>query len=273
VTVKKLKEHPDYVKRAFGMVYYGYQGQYEDAIAAFTQCWGNLDQETFIHVLKAGTCEDRVIALFALALGYGTTPQVREQVLAFLQSGEPMERWASALALGELKEEQALPVLVAMLDEFLQMDPLSQEGGQYSFWRIKAVALLGQWGQSKLAPVLRRAVEKAWHLEQQAGDPARRQTWHPYQDELCYALGQLGAYGALTSLPLPAARLRLGMVLVSCGSLQARLQWGDLLTQLQLNARVKEEVGGVLEIRFGLSQEERTSAIEQYANEYFAREE
>jgi len=63
------------------------------------------------------------------------------------------------------------------------------------------------------------------------------------------------------------------MVLVSCGSLQARLQWGDLLTQLQLNARVKEEVGGVLEIRFGLSQEERTSAIEQYANEYFAREE
>ena len=183
-----------------------------------------------------------------------------------------MERWASALALGELKEEQALPVLVAMLDEFLQLDPLSQEGGQYSFWRIKAVALLGEWGQGKLAPMLRRALEKAWHLEQQATDLARGHAWHPYQDELCYALGQLGAYGALTSLLLPTARLRVAMVLLACGSLQARRQWGDLLTQVQLNAQVQEEVGRVLETRFGLSQEERTVVIEQFATEFFARE-
>lgn len=258
---------PEYADRAFRMVYYG--GQYEKALEAFVQRWGGLDIQTFRRVLKAGTHEEKVIALFAL----GYSGQEREQLLSFLQNPEPMERWASALVLGEIKEEHALPVLVALLDEFLppQVDLLSPEGGQYHFWRIKAVSLLGEWGRRELVPVLHRALEKAWDIEQQILQPAHKQAFHSYQDELAYALGRLGAFGALTDLGLPTARLQLEMVHLACGAIQAQTRYGDLLTQLQINRTLKEEVAQVLETRFGLSAEEQTSSIEQYADEYFAR--
>jgi len=70
-----------------------------------------------------------------------------------------MERWASALALGEMKNEHALPVLVQLLDDFLppQINPLELEGGIYLFWHIKIATLLGNWERGELAPALQHA--------------------------------------------------------------------------------------------------------------------
>ncbi len=259
---------PEYVERAFRTFYYG--GQYEQSLETFVRRWGGSDIQTFAQVLSVGTQEEKVLALFAI--GYSGTPQAQDILRPFLQSTQPMERWASALCLGELKDEQAIPVLVDLLDEFVppRMHPLERDGGLYQFWRIKAVSLLGAWEREDLAPLLRAALEESWKLEQ-ADAIDRKQVWHPYQDELAYALGHLGAFGTFTGLALPTPRLHLWMVTLACGSLQARTRYGDLLTQIQINAALQEEVIHVLEHRFGLSGEERKQCIEQYADDYFAR--
>ena len=99
----------------------------------------------------------------------------------------------------------------------------------------------------------------------------RRQVWHPYQDELVYSLGELSSFGALTGLSLPSIRLHLWMVTLTCGSLQARTRYGDLLTQLQMNQTLQQEVAQVLEQQFGLMAHEQSHYIDSYADAYFAR--
>jgi hypothetical protein len=259
---------PDYTEYAFRTFYYG--GQYEEQLEAFAQRWGNFDLQTLMHVLKVGTDEEKVLAL--LALGYSNVPQGRATLLPYLQSAKPMERWASALCLGEMREEQAFPILVQTLNEFLppQMHPLEREGGLYNFWRIKAVSLLAAWGRNKVVPVLRQALVKGWEFEQ-VEQNKRKQIWHPYQDELVYALGQLGAFGVLSDISFPSAPLHLWIVTLACGSLQARTHYGDVLTQIQINQTLKDAVAQVLEQRFGLSTKEQVEYIDQYVDEYFAR--
>lgn len=263
-----LDTWPEYADYAFRTFYYG--GQHEQAIEAFAQRWGTLDVQTFMRVLAAGTGEEKVLALFAL--GYSGVPQAKELLLPYLQSTAPMERWASALGLGAMKEERALPFLIHMLDEFLppRVHPLEREGGIYHFWRITIASLFGEWERSDLAPVLRQALRKSWSIEH-AEQPDHKQVWHPYQDELVYALGRLHISGALTGFSLPMSRLHLWMVILSCGSLQARARYGDLLTQLQINQALKKEVAQLLEQHFGLSTEEQAACIDHYADEYFAR--
>lgn len=259
---------PDYIDRAFRVFYYG--GQYEKHIKAFTQRWGELSIQTLLHVLTVGTSEEKVLAL--LALGYSNTVQARATLLPYLQSTVPMERWAGALCLGEIKEERALPVLIDMLDEFLppQHHPLEHEGGLYHSWRMKAVALLGEWERGDLASILRQALMQGWEFEQ-AEQGKRKQVWHAYQDELIYALGRVGAFGGLTGLTFSPSRLHLWMVVLCCGSLQARARYGDLLTQIQINQELKDEVAHVLQQRFGLSTNEQKEYIDQYTDEYFVR--
>ena len=123
---------PDSVDRAFRLFYYG--GQYEKHVEAFVQRWRELSVPTLRHVLTGGTPEEKVLAL--LALGYSGTPQATAILIPYLESPIPMERWASALCLGELKDEHALPVLIHILDEFLPTEhhPLEREGGLYPVW-------------------------------------------------------------------------------------------------------------------------------------------
>lgn len=259
---------PEYIDRAFRSYYYG--GQYEDAIESFAQRWGGFDAQSIARVLMQGTEEDKAVGLFIL--GYSDMPGAREKLLPYLQSVQPMERWVSALCLGEMKEEKALPVLISMLDEFLppRMHPFERDGGLYHFWRTRIAYLFGEWGKNDLAPILRHALEKSWNIEQ-VDSAYHKQVWHDYQDELVYALGRLGAFGALAGFSLPEARLDLWMVILSCGSLQARQRYSDLLTQLQINEELKAEVAQVLEHRFGLSAQKRTESIDNYADTYFAR--
>lgn len=259
---------PDYIERAFRTFYYG--GQYEKPLEAFIEQWGGVDTQTIIRVLAEGKGDAKVLAI--LALGYSGTLQADELLQPFLNSLEPIERWASALALGEMRDERALPVLVALLEEFLppRLHPLEREGGLYHYWRIKIVSLLGEWERKEFAPALRNALVKSWKFEQ-VDQADRKQVWHSYQDEIAYALGRFHSFGALTGVSLPGARLHFTMVTLACGSLQARTRYGDVLTQLQINQTLQDEVAQVLEVRFGLSTQEQRHYIDSYADEYFAR--
>lgn len=257
---------PESVEYAFHTLYYS--GQADQERATFTQRWGGLSDEAFTQALTSGTREEKALAIFAL--GKQETTQSDALLDAHLRSQEPMERWPAALVLGERRDPRALPVLIALLDESLppQVHPLEQDGGLYNFWRLKTVALLSEWGQDDVIPVLRQALINAWTLEQ-AERPEIQQVWHPYQDALAYALGHLEAFGALTNLVLPTSHLHRWTVTLICGSLQARQRYGDLLTQIQINTTLKEEIARVLERRFGLLADERAAYIDSYADAYF----
>lgn len=135
---------------------------------------------------------------------------------------------------------------------------------------MRAACLLGEWGRKDPVPALRQAFDTAWRLEQ-ADTIDRKHVWHDYQDELIYALGRLEAFGALVGFPLPVLRLQFWIVLLACGSLQARSRYGDLLTQVQINEPLREEIAQVLEQRFGIPTEQQTAYIDSYAQTFFDR--
>lgn len=259
---------PESVDHAFRAVYYG--GDYEREIEAFAQRWQGLEAETFTRAFESGTPEEKALALFAL--NYSDSPNAQALLTTALESGEPMEQWASALCLGERKDEQALPILLSCLQELLppRMHPLEREGGLYHSWRIRVAALFGEWGRKDVVPALRQALDTAWKLEQ-ADTIDRKHVWHDYQDELVYALGRLEAFGALAGFALPDARLQFWMVLLACGALQAWSRYGDLLTQVQINESLKQEIAQVLEQRFGVPAREQAVYIDSYAQIYFDR--
>lgn len=265
---KEMDTWPDAVDRAFRAVYYG--GDYEREIAAFVEQWHGLDTEALTRAFESGTPEEKAVALFALS--YAQSPNAQALVETALESGESMVQWASALCLGEMKDERALPVLLSFFEDLLppRMHPLEREGGLYHFWRMKAASLLADWGRKETIPALRQALDTAWKLEQ-ADTIDRKHVWHDYQDELVYAFGRLEAFGVLTGFSLPPPRLQFWMVLLACGSLQAQSRYGDLLTQVQINETLKAEIAQVLEQRFGIPDKAQRAYIDSYAQTYFAR--
>lgn len=259
---------PDYLDRAFSAVYYG--GDSERKMGAFAQRWGGLEAEALLRAFENGTPEEQAVALFALS--YSHHPSAEALLSTALEGVNPMEQWTATLCLAENKDERALPMLLSFLKELLppRMHPFSREGGLYHYWRIKAAYLLGEWGRKDLVPALREAFETAWKLEQ-ADIIDRKHVWHDYQDELVYALGRLDAFGALVGFALPVPRLQMWVVLLACGSLQARSRYGDLLTQVQINETLKQEIAQVLEQRFGVPSKQQVAYIDSYAQTYFDR--
>jgi hypothetical protein len=259
---------PDSVDGAFRAVYYG--GDSEREIDAFAKRWHGLEPEAFTRALESGTPEEKAVALFALNNSHN--PNAQAMLYTALESLEPMEQWASALCLGERKDGHALPVLLSCFEAFLppRLHPLEREGGLYHSWRIRAAYLLGEWGRKDVIPALRQALDRAWRLEQ-ADIIDRKHAWHDYQDELVYALGRLEALGALVGFSVPVPRLQFWVVILACGSLQAQSRYGDLLTQVQINETLKEEIAQVLEQRFGVPAEKQRACIDSYAQTYFAR--
>ncbi len=252
---------PVSIDRAFSEFYY--EG-HEEAIERFASHWGGLDVETFSRVLEEGQGEDKVIALFAL--GYMATPQARERLLPFLQSTEPMERWASALCLGEMKDEHALPVLQGMLLEGLSppIDPLFSENKSWlDGLRLRVAYLLGDWGPHSVIPLMRQAFATIWKLEQ--SEPQDEFLYY-YQDALMYALGQRGAFGVLTGLALSPPRRRLAMLYLALGHLRAREHYDriNMAIIIDIDKGLQAEVARVLEQRFGLTAAEQSECIKHY---------
>lgn len=67
------------------------------------------------RAITEGQEEDRVFALFLL--GALATPEARDLLISFLDSGHRKERWASAISLGRLKEERVFALLQTFLLE------------------------------------------------------------------------------------------------------------------------------------------------------------
>lgn len=202
-----ITSRPNYAEYAFNTINVLSIDEYvQQDIEAFAQRWGGLDLSTFAHVLQYARGEDQVIAAFAV--GYTPSAWAKELLLPFLHSDNTQLRWAVALSLGEMKEPQALPVLIKMLQEFLPQPPSNQ--AEYDWFEIQhmhVASLLGRWGDTSAIPVLRDTLERVWLVEQQHPDTNVQIWWH-YQEALAYALGQLGTLDVLIDMKLPIYRYR-----------------------------------------------------------------
>lgn len=266
---------PDYVYRAFAQVYYG--GGFERKIEAFEQRWGGLDSEAFERVIREGTGEDKVIAIFAL--GYINPPHVCDLLAPLLQSPVQMERWASAIVLGDARDERALPVLHTILQKEALFPPgerLDDERMCYIDYREMIVSILGNWGQRASVPILRAALESVWGWELQLlTDPPDYidlmmiPFWQTYQYELAYALGQLGAFGGLTGIAFSDSRRRILMIYMALGYLQISQHEHDIFTMMVNDESLKGQVAESLARLFGLSEAEQHHCITHFVNDYF----
>jgi hypothetical protein len=265
---------PEYITKAF-MAFYEY-GTEEEPIEEFASRWGGLDLDIFTHVLEVGQGEDKLIALFAL--GYSGQPEARGRLLPFLQSQVRIERWASALCLGEVKAEQALPVLENMLQEGLFDEEVPDiSTGDDAMWyeehRVRVAYLLGEWGNPGVVPFLRQALQASWQREQQVTAPSYLHFYYGCQDALAYALGKLGAFGALLHLELPQSRLYIALIYIVLGHLYTSKGYGyfDVPWQLLTSQGLRADMLQVLEQRFGLSVTEGEEMVKSFLDEYNAR--
>ncbi|HEU5230535.1 MAG TPA: hypothetical protein VFU49_22125 [Ktedonobacteraceae bacterium] len=99
----------------------------EERIEAFRTRWGTLERDAFKRALQEGDEDDRLCALFAL--GYFAPAGVEGLLVPFLHSPVRKERWASAIVLGEGRDERAFPFLLALLLE--EMEYVPTQADQY----------------------------------------------------------------------------------------------------------------------------------------------
>jgi HEAT repeats len=254
----------------------------QEDIEAFQERWGDVDLLTFARVLQQAQGDDQMVAAFAI--GHTRSAWARDLLLPFLQSDDPGVRWAAALSLGDMKDERARPVLVQMLHEFLP-PPYTLLGEVGPDWfeveHLRVAHLLGRWGDPALIPALAETLVRVWQVEREAPEhinQAGTQLRWDYQDELAYALGQLGAFDALTDLEVPAHRSRVWTVNLAMGYLNVQERsrtnclgfLGDPL-HIEASQDLFPLLLQVLQQQLGLSPQEATAYVQGYGHDYFRR--
>lgn len=270
-----MDEWPDYITKAFQDFYY--VGTEEEMIEVFASRWGGLDLETFERVLERGQGRDRAIAIFAL--GYSDMPEVPTLLLPFLSSPYRQERWASAVCLEQMQEEQAFPVLKhILLEEVFDLPStsemhLDEEIRWYEGQRGRVALQLAQWNDHSMVPLLRQALRASWLREHEWKSRFMYRHSGPYsEDAIAFALGKLGAFGALSHLDVPQARLHLALIHLVLGYLYTRgYRYKHIIMELGKKTALGREVARVLKERFGYSEAEAEESIEQFLTDYLAR--
>lgn len=180
-------------------------------------------------VLEPRTPEE-VDTLFSLAvLGELHSGDMASALLPYLSSPLVQERWLAAFGLAAMRDERALPALGVMLLEFLEPDQPQVADGRivhrFFAWSVTLPRLLADWGDPRVVPLLRTAliatVRAREEILHEPHDPEQefmssgerytgREAWSQYYHEqnhwverehrLVYALGRLGAFGAVTGI-------------------------------------------------------------------------
>ncbi len=286
---------PEIIQQAFYDTWIYDNGCYLEEVDRFTQQWGSLDSEAFLRALSKGQGKERIFALFAL--GLQNLPGIVELFFPFLESDRPEERWASAISLGRLRQEQVFQLLQDLLlestQDYLEVTEINDAYAWYHHHRSSIALLLGAWGNPQATPVLRQTLQAIWQFEQQPGPLDSR--WkslmddlHFLEDNLAYALGQLEAWGALLNLGLSPWHQRWAMQHMILGHLQVKLTgWPNLLGIYVYDDEVsdryppsrgtavveKKQVKAVLARCFGLSEKEQAEFFLQLADVITERDE
>lgn len=175
-------------------------------------------------------------------------------------------------------------MLIQMLQEYLPppYTPVGKVGPDwFEVQHLHLASLLGGWGDRMLISPLRETLARLWQVEQNAPDNINQtgmQLWWGYQDELAYALGQLGAFDALTGLEVSADRLRVWTVNLALGylNMQQRYQTncigfiGDPM-HVEDYQELSPLLLQVLQQQIGLSLQEAISFLRGYGEDCFHR--
>jgi HEAT repeats len=210
----------------------------EEFICSFLERWGDYTPDTLKRAVHEGEGDDKLFAI--IALGLLESSEGDALLIPYLQSENRRERWASTLALGRHKDDRAFSLLQDLLVEGI-FDVNLDEYEWMLAQRCEIALTLGAWGSPQATSALRQAFRLCWEIEQQPDPSGRRWDsfereywWHYLQDHLAYALGQLGAWGAMCSLGLPAAHLRITTIYMTLGALQVNSPklWDPVLAPL-----------------------------------------
>jgi len=273
-----MDDWPEYITKAFEAVCLaGREEDVEKAIESFASRWGGLDLDIFKQVLEEGKGRDRLIALFAL--GYSQEPEARLLLLPFLASPHQRERWACAVCLGQLRDERAIPVLKAILLEEGYENLTGDDNSLYQvdFWyetqRGCAASLLAAWNDPQLVPLLRQALQATWQRGQERATQTGQRSFPPHpEDDIAFALGELGAFGALLPLEQPSPRLRIALIHVALGYLYTRgHRYQNIVMELGERTPLGNEVIRVLGEHVGVSTVQAKAIIGQFLDDYATR--
>lgn len=284
--------HWKYVGKALEMM--RYVDPYGDELRmGFKQHWGGYSLEALLRAVRDAASveaegnarypdepEERVFAIFAAA--YTGEPSVRNTLAPFLQSTNYHERWAAALGLGYLQDERALPVLMTMLTEYLPPQLRYARPGipewRNEIWRAQVPQILASaWRRPAFVPPLRNALGYVLHLQRNPLPEARAelaaldvdvrqaltQDWAAFVDITVFALGRLGAFGALDGLELAPERLRFLQVQMIMGALQHQYAGHHFDTWREMPG-LRDAVARGLTHEFGLSAEPCAAALAAY---------
>jgi hypothetical protein len=274
-----MDDWPEYIARAFHLLgTMRGEVEEEERIEAFASRWGGLDLDIFQQVLEEGKDQDRLIALFAL--GYSQKPEARLLLLPFLASPHQRERWACAVCLGQLREERAIPVLKEILLEegFENLTRDDSSLDQTDFWyetqRGHAASLLAAWNDPQIVPLLRQALQATWRRGQERATQTEQRSFPPHpEDAIAFALGKLGAFGALLPLEQPSPRLRSALIHVALGYLYTGgHRYQNIMMELDERTLLGKEVIRVLEEHVGVSTAQAGAIIEQFLDDYARQE-
>lgn len=260
-----MQQYADYLLRAVEELGYAPNPDAVQAFAGkFVAKWHGDDYAALIRAIHEGSGLDRVCAIIALCKYAGSG--VPESVMALLENATPAERWAIALQLAEAGDRRAVPMLSRMLTEFLPPSPEAESTWLYDEWRPWAVRFLGILGDVAAVPPLRTGLAACLEIEthlRAAGNDADAGDWRRLEDEIVYALGRLGAGGALTGIVVDAERLRLWKVHLIMGQLHGRYDVHSIRLW-QDHPELQREVDGLLAATFGMGAEARAHAMDKY---------
>jgi len=213
-------------------------------------------------------------------------PHARETAAPLLGDADTERRWLSALYLGTIKDERALPVLWEMLAGPAPPGrALETRAERWLRSRLEgahrhAITLVGAFGDPRATPALRGALQAALAHEQALVPPAAEapdnERWG-YEDALrlleyerqaiVYALGRVGAFGAVLGLEGSEEQAELWRVQLALGSLHGRYSLAPILRFIQ-DAALTADVREVLAHQFGLGPAEQARHLARHEQEW-----
>lgn len=227
----------------------------------------------------------KTILYFVRLLSPGFPPTSRH-FCVFLASpgsgseGLSMERWASAICLGLIKDPRALPALESLLldgldlEEYIQIyqgedQALIDDQTWYGVYRWHAVQLLEGWDSPTLLSTFTQTFAALWQIQQHL---------LPFDwievgnyDVLAYALGQRGDLMFLSALEVPREFRNVAMIYLVLGSIQARAPGFGGLTglvgfvhEMIVNDTLQQAVAAELASHFGLSLAEQEESLSHF---------
>lgn len=266
------------------------EAQRDEAVRHFVTCYGDLSVESAIRAHREGEGDERLFALYLI--GCLGTQEAFEYLLTVINSGKEAEERASVICLANHRMPQAVPLLIEFLKgpRGTELTPENWQDwldASFAMSQGYVPVLLGRLGDPRAVPALREALVRTKmaidpvaanlrlrgiSLEQGPEDEysdqdhlvlADAHLLGLYQDSIVYALGRLGALGALSGLALNTDEQRLWIIHLLMGHLHQKYpiveirRWEEMPT-------LHADLESVLERVVGLTATQRGYYLDLY---------